>query len=125
MNTKFKAAILASACAAAFAVAAHAEDFNIASGDLKSALTTYARQTGVSVIVSGDAVKGVRTRGAQGNLSADDALTHILSGTGFTMRRDTSGAMAIVRGTSATNEPRNQPIFRSPRPHRHARLSKR
>ena len=103
-TTKLKTAILASACAAAIATAGHAEEFNIASGDLKAALTTYARQTGVSVIVSGDAVKGVRTRGVQGNLSPDDALGRILSGTGFTIRRDPSGAMAIVRGTSATNE---------------------
>ncbi|HVT23171.1 MAG TPA: TonB-dependent receptor [Rhizomicrobium sp.] len=106
MNTtaKLKTAILASVCAAAIATAAHAEEFNIAGGDLKAALTTYARQTGVSVIVSGDAVKGVRTKGVQGNLSADDALTRILSGTGFTIRRDPSGAMAIVRGSSAASE---------------------
>ena len=105
-TTRLKAAILASACAAVIATAAQAEEFNIASGDLKAALTTYARQTGVSVIVSGDAVRGVRTKGAQGNLSADDALGRILSGTGFTVRRDPSGAMAIVRGgSSAEVEP--------------------
>jgi outer membrane receptor protein involved in Fe transport len=103
-TAKLKTAILTGACAAAIATAAHAEEFNIASGDLKAALTTYARQTGVSVIVSGDAVKGVHTRGVQGNLSADAALTRILSGTGFTIRRDPSGAMAIVRGISAANE---------------------
>jgi len=103
-TARLKTAILTSACAVAIATAANAEEFNIASGDLKAALTTYARQTGVSVIVSGDAVKGVRTKGVQGNLSADDALTRILSGTGFTIRRDPSGAMAIVRGNSAAND---------------------
>jgi outer membrane receptor protein involved in Fe transport len=103
-TAKLKTAILTGACAAAIVSAAHAEEFNIAGGDLKAALTTYARQTGVSVIVSGDAVKGVRTKGVQGNLSVDDALTRILSGTGFIIRHDPSGAMAIVRGTSAANE---------------------
>ncbi|HVP85885.1 MAG TPA: TonB-dependent receptor [Rhizomicrobium sp.] len=103
-TARLKAAMLTSACVAAI-TSAHAEEFNIAGGDLKSALTIYARQTGVSVIVSGDAVKGVHTRGAQGNLSADDALTRILSGTGFTVRRDPSGAMAIVRGQSAELAP--------------------
>src|SRR6185437_8024821 len=37
----------------------------------------------------------VRTRGAQGDLSADVALAHILSGTGFSTRRQ-FGAIAVV-----------------------------
>ncbi len=109
-TASFKSVILGSACIAAITTAGHAEEFNISSGDLKTALSIYARQTGASVIVSGDAVKGVRTKGAQGDLSPDDALSHILSGTGFTMRRDPSGAFAIVRGTSAINETAVEPL---------------
>ncbi|HVZ69291.1 MAG TPA: secretin and TonB N-terminal domain-containing protein, partial [Rhizomicrobium sp.] len=108
-TARLKSAMLTSACVAAI-TSAHAEDFNIASGDLKSALTLYAKQTGVSVIVSGDAVRGVRTRGVQGNLSPDDALSRILSGTGFTVRRDPSGAMAIVRGQSSASAPEITPM---------------
>jgi len=103
-HLSFKSAILAGACIACLATTASAEEFNIASGDLKAALGSYARQTGASVIVSGEAIKGVRTKGAQGDLTQDAALSCILSGTGFTMRRDSSGAFAIVRGTSAAAE---------------------
>src|SRR6185437_4673298 len=44
-----------------------------------------------------DAVAGVRSRGAAGDLSADAALSRILSGTGFVARRHASGAVSIVR----------------------------
>ncbi len=61
----------ASIAALFIAMAAHAESFNIPGGDLKSALDAYARQTGVNLIVAGAEVTGVRTRGAQGEFSAD------------------------------------------------------
>jgi outer membrane receptor protein involved in Fe transport len=75
---------------------AFAEDFNIPSGDLKTALETYTRQTGVSLVVSGEAIKGVRTRGVKGDLSTDAALVRLLSGTGFTINRHTASAITIV-----------------------------
>ena len=70
-------------CAASLAIAAHAEDFNIPRGDLKAALDTYATQTGTQFIYESAALKGIRTQGVQGNLPADTALSHILSGTGI------------------------------------------
>ncbi len=88
-------------CAASLAIAAHAEDFNIPRGDLKAALDTYATQTGTQFIYESAALKGIRTQGVQGNLPADTALSHILSGTGFTMRRDASGAIGITRATQS------------------------
>src|SRR6185437_16999564 len=81
----------------ACAQAAQAEDFNIPSGDLARALNAYTPHTGQPLIVSGEAVRGVQTRGAKGNFSQGDALTRILAGTGFTVQRD-SGVIAIVRG---------------------------
>jgi iron complex outermembrane receptor protein len=79
------------------ASAALAEQFDISGGDLKTAIGAYTKQTGMSVIVSGDAIRGVHTKGVKGDLAPDDALLHILAGTGFTMHRDSSGAFAIVR----------------------------
>jgi len=90
-------ATAASALAFAISQTANAQDFNIPSGDLARALSVYTQQTGQSLIVSGEAVRGVQTRGAKGNLSQGDALTRILAGTGFTIQRD-SGVIAIVRG---------------------------
>ena len=82
--------------AAVFAGSALAKDFNIPSGDLKSALDDYKKQSGASLFVLSDAVKGVHTAGARGDLSADEALTRILNGTGFVMHHDPSGVIAIV-----------------------------
>jgi outer membrane receptor protein involved in Fe transport len=88
-----------------FAGAANAETFNIPSGDLKSALDAYARQTGVNLIVAGAEVNGVQTKGAQGDFSTDGALSHLLSGTGFSMHRRSSGAIGIMRDQSSNLEP--------------------
>ncbi len=95
--SKFQAALLAGASAVVIAAPAQAGNFNIPGGDLKSALDGYAAQTGVALIYPAREVAGVRTSGAHGDLAADAALRHILSGTGFTMRRHASGAIAIVR----------------------------
>jgi outer membrane receptor protein involved in Fe transport len=85
-----------------FAAAANAETFNIPSGDLKSALDAYARQTGVNLIVAGAEVDGVQTRGAQGDFSTDGALSRLLTGTGFSMHRRASGAIGIMREQSSS-----------------------
>ena len=81
---------------------AFAENFNIPGGDLAMALDLYTRQTGVALLVSDDAIRGIRTEGVVGALSADDALTHILSGTGFVMKRRNTGAITVVRAQSSS-----------------------
>jgi iron complex outermembrane recepter protein len=97
-NSRYlKLALLGSVCAAIFAPAAQADQFDIAGGDLKAALHAYIAQTGIQLIVSDEAVTGVRTHGAKGDLTANAALTHILSGTGFVAQHEDS-AIAVVRG---------------------------
>jgi iron complex outermembrane receptor protein len=93
-----KSAALAGLCAVSLITAAVAQNFNISGGDLKTALDAYMKQAGVELMYPDDEVKGVRTNGAHGALSSDDALFRILSGTGFSVRHDSSGAIAIVRG---------------------------
>jgi len=81
----------------AFAGLAHAAEFNVPAGDLKAALDTYTDQSGVSVIVPSDQVRGARTRGVKGDLTADVALSRILAGTGFSVFKYSSGAVGITR----------------------------
>ncbi|HVP85376.1 MAG TPA: TonB-dependent receptor [Rhizomicrobium sp.] len=100
----------ATALALAVTRAANAQDFNIPGGDLARALSAYTQQTGQPLVVSGEAVRGVQTRGARGNLSTDDALGRILAGTGFTIQRD-SGVIAVVRGEKQS---RNEAISLQP-----------
>jgi iron complex outermembrane recepter protein len=90
-------------CVIASATGALAENFNIPEGDLASALHAYTIQTGIAVIVAGEAVRGLRTGGARGDMSADAALIRILAGSGFVMRRE-SGVIAVVRGEHATDD---------------------
>jgi len=82
---------------------ASAKDFNIPGGDLKAVLDAYAAQAGIPLVYSGAIVKGAHSRGATGNLSEDAALTRILSGTGFVIRRELD-AIAIVRERSSGSE---------------------
>ncbi len=88
---------------AAFAGAAHAADFNVPAGDLKTALDAYTNQSGVAVIVPSDQVRGARTAGVKGDLTADAALSRILSGTGFSVFRYSTGAVGIAREDTRSN----------------------
>ena len=97
LTHKLKSVLLSGACAVCFAAPSVAENFNIPGGDLESALNTYAAQTGVHLIVSEDAIKGIQSGGVKGNLPADQALYRILAGSGFTVHNE-SGVLAIVRG---------------------------
>ncbi len=95
-----KAAILGGASILTFAATAQAHEFNIPAGDLASALSQFTAETGVDLIVSEAAIKGVHTRGLKGEAATDVALTRILSGTGFTQQRE-DNAIAIVQETRA------------------------
>jgi len=88
--------LLSAACSALLATAAAAESFDIPRGDLAAALDAYSAQSGVALIVSVRAVKDIQTPGVKGNLTASDALSRILKGTGFTANPSPSGVIEIV-----------------------------
>lgn len=91
--------LLALACSAAFAAQAQAPlpgRVEIAAGDLAGALDAWARQSGTQLVYRADQLRGVRTAGARG-LPADQALDRLLNGSGFTARRDASGAVVVVQ----------------------------
>ena len=98
------AVLAGAACLAALATGATAEQFNIPSGDLTSALNAYSAQTGLQLVVSATAVKGVFSHGAKGDLSPEAALSRVLTDTGFGILRRASGAIAIVRDNRALEE---------------------
>ena len=84
--------------------AAFAGEFSIADGDLKDALNAYSVQSGLPLLVSTDAVKGIRSPGLRGDFSNDAALSHLLSGTGFVAERRAGGTIAIIRGRAQSSE---------------------
>jgi TonB-dependent receptor len=87
------------------AAVAQQSTISIPPGDLKSALDAYVRETGRQLIYRPDEVSGIHSPGAQGHLTPDAALNSLLSGTGFTIQNDASGAVAVVRavGNGPTN----------------------
>jgi len=88
---------IALACTLAIAASAHAQvrDFNVAPGDLKTALDAYIAQAGVQLLYKVDDIKGLSTKGLKGNLSPEDALARLLEGTRLKIRRDASNAIVI------------------------------
>jgi len=103
-TTLLKSVLFGSACAAGLATAALGEDFNIPAGSLNAALSAYSKQAGVPLIVSADMVRGATTKGVAGNLPPEEALSRILSGTGFTVYHDPAGALGIARGKQSAAE---------------------
>ncbi|MDE1147166.1 MAG: TonB-dependent receptor [Azospirillaceae bacterium] len=75
---------------------------NIPAGDLRTALESYIRQTGSQLIYRADDVAGLSTQGAQGHLSAQQALDSILANTGLTVHRDPSGAVVVSRKSASS-----------------------
>jgi len=101
VNSKtLKTVLFGTAIAWPLLSAASAESLNIPAGDLETALNAYTAQTGVPIALSATAVSKARTKGIKGDLSPDEALTRLLSGTGFVARHD-SGLVTIVRDRSS------------------------
>ena len=93
-----KSVLIGGASAFVLASPALADKFDIPGGDLAAALDAFSEQTGVELIIADDALHGVHTRGAHGDLTATAALDSILSGTGF-VTHNQAGAIGIVRET--------------------------
>ncbi len=106
--TRIQAALLVSACTMFFAPASLGASFNVPGGDLKGALDAYMKQSGITLMYSPEAVKGAHSKGVKGNLSNDEALSHILSGTGLSEYRTDAGEVGIIRGQSTSAEPQDE-----------------
>jgi hypothetical protein len=95
-------------CVLAFCVGVQAQgrNFDIAGGELKTALDAYALQSGTQLIYKIEDVKGLSSKGLKRTLSDDEALGVLLEGTALTMRRDSSGAVVIFLELPARPEKR-------------------
>ncbi|MGE7968032.1 TonB-dependent receptor domain-containing protein [Sphingomonas sp. NPDC092331] len=87
------------------AAAQQARSFNIAAGDLGSALNAFARQANQEIIFSSAMVAGKRTRGIHGSLAPRDALRALLEGTGLSVE---GGSVLTLRRIARPEEARRQ-----------------
>ncbi len=98
-SQKMRSALIAIACSLLCAGTALADwkRVEVPPGDLTLALEKLAKQSGVELVYKSEQLKGLRTQGVSGELSAEAAVLKLLEGTPLTMRVDgQSGAMVIV-----------------------------
>ena len=69
--------------------------FEIPPGDLRSALETYAAQSGVQLVYKIEDVRGLATKGIKRSASSEEALQNLLEGTPLKVRRDAAGAIVL------------------------------
>lgn len=83
------------------AQAQNARPIDIPAGELKAALDAYAAQTGQQLVYRVDDVKGLRSNGAKGELTPDNALQLLLQGTRLRTKRDGEKAVVIFVSEAA------------------------
>ncbi len=98
-----KTAALAGASIIALTSAAAADSFNIPAGTLENALNAYTQQSGRQLLYPNALVKGMRTRGVAGEMTAEVALSRILTGTGLSTQHE-ADATVIVRKPKKTSD---------------------
>ena len=93
---------LAVPAAIALPAAAHAQeaqqDFSIPAGDLATALQRYSAATDVQLVYSSDLVSGKRSPGVSGQMSPQQALGQLLSGSGLSARVSGNTATLVHAG---------------------------
>ncbi|WP_024890433.1 TonB-dependent receptor [Luteimonas huabeiensis] len=103
------AAGLAGAAPIAFAQApagSHAavQRFDIPAQPLETALRAYMRQSGVQVVYPARLAEGVAAPAVGGELTAEDALSRLLRGSGLVARRVGADAVTLEAGAAAQAE---------------------
>lgn len=109
MRKACRGVLLGLACSAALAAQAQSVA-EVPAGDLATALDTLARQTGGQFVYRADQLKGARSAGSRGAATPQQALEQVLRGSGWSARRDASGAVLIVRAPAAPSPARTQPV---------------
>jgi iron complex outermembrane recepter protein len=82
--------------AAAYAMADAAKQVDIPAGDLSQALLRLSKQYGADLVYRPEQVYGLKTHGAHGEFTNEQAVTRLLQGTPLELRTDSSGAMLIA-----------------------------
>lgn len=102
--TTYRSALVG--CASVFLMAGAAQaqalvDFSVPAGPLGAALNAYARQADRQLMFTSDQVAGRRTRGVVGRMSADEALSRLLEGSGLSPVQSASGVYVLQRRAEA------------------------
>jgi iron complex outermembrane receptor protein len=113
---QLKAALTLAMCIILCANGACAANIDIPAGELSTALDAYSAETGIHLLYADDTVRGLRSSGVKGNISADVALTRLLSGTGLVIHHHGTGEVTIVRDEHANNASFSIDVAANPTP---------
>ena len=91
-----------------------AKNVDIPAGTLSNALDALGQQTGVQLVYPADRMAGRETTGLHGAYTPSDALDKLLEGSGFSARRDPSGAWMVVPGAPARTAKPSSPPAEAP-----------
>jgi iron complex outermembrane recepter protein len=80
----------------AYAMADVSKRVDIPAGELSVALLKLSKQYGTELVYRPEQVRGLKTRGAHGQFTSEQAVTLLLRGTPLELRTDPSGAMLIA-----------------------------
>jgi iron complex outermembrane recepter protein len=96
---------LALSCSRAFAdPAVRSYHFDIAAETLSQALRSYGQVSRQQIIFARDLVEGKTVAGLKGDYTAEEALEHLLQGTGLVAERTPSGTLMIRQPTVKTSD---------------------
>jgi iron complex outermembrane receptor protein len=79
-------------------VAESTRQFDVPAGDLASALELLSKQAGVEFMYSSEQVRGLKTAGVHGALTAAEAVGRLLEGTKLRLKIHETGALWISEG---------------------------
>jgi iron complex outermembrane receptor protein len=86
------------------AQAATRYQFNIPAGPLASALAQFGQQSGRQVTANTDSIRSASTAGVQGNLTVEEAMQRLLTGTGATYSIGAGSVISVQRvGPTGSN----------------------
>lgn len=96
-----KAMAICGALSSTMLIASHAfanapKRVDIPAGDLSQALLRLSQQYDADLVYRPEQVHGLKTRGAHGELTSEQAITRLLEGTGLQVRAESSGALVIT-----------------------------
>jgi iron complex outermembrane recepter protein len=107
-NDQMSALILASLLAIAAplpAVAQEVHAFNVSAQDPASAIRAFGAQAEIQILASAEDLKGKKFNPISGDISTENALNHLLAGTGLAHRYVGDRAVALVSNSAAATQP--------------------
>ena len=103
-SVTIRSTLAAVACAisvSAYAMADQPKQIDIQGGELFEALLQLSNQYGADLVYRPEQVHGLKTHGAHGNLTSEQAVTQLLEGTRLQVKTDPTGAMIITPPVTA------------------------